>query len=178
MSKKRLFFGLVPEEGIRDQLIEVAKSFPIVKGVRPISNDNLHITLLFLGDVEENASKYLEKKVVQTFIQSFTIRLDLYGYFKRSQIIWIGCSSYPSELNRLVNHLKSIGVQCGIDFDDRPHKPHVTLFRKVPKADFPSVPISITWRVHEFHLMESVPDGNTTRYNKVATYRLMDETGN
>ncbi len=175
MSKKRLFFGLMPEEGIRDQLVEAAKSFAIVKGVRPTSKDNLHITLLFLGDVEENARKYLEKKVVQTYIQSFTIRLDLYGYFKRSQIIWIGCSSYPSELTRLVNHLKSIGVQCGVDFDDRPHKPHVTLFRKVLRADFPTKPISIIWKVHEFHLMESVLEGNTTRYDKIGTYRLMDE---
>ena len=175
MAKKRLFYGLMPNQGIRDQLVEVAKSFPIVKGVRPISNDNLHITLLFLGYVEENACKCLEKKVVQTFIQSFTLRLDLYGYFKRSQTIWIGCSSYPNELNRLVKHLESIGVQCGVDFDARPHKPHITLFRKVTKADFPNVPISITWKVNEFHLLESVPDGNTTRYNKVTSYQLMDE---
>ncbi|MCZ6565743.1 MAG: RNA 2',3'-cyclic phosphodiesterase [Gammaproteobacteria bacterium] len=175
MSKKRLFFGLVPEQGIRDQLIEVAKSFPIVKGVRPISNDNLHITLLFLGDVEENVRKCLEKKVIQTFIQIFTVRLDLYGYFKTSQAMWLGSASCPGELTRLVKHLKSIGVQSGVKFDDRPHKPHVTLFRNVSSADFPNVPISINWNVHEFHLLESVPDGKTTRYNKIATYRLMDE---
>ena len=175
MNNKRLFFSLVPEEGIRDQLVEAAKTFPTVKGVRPIPKNNLHITLLFLGNVEENARKYLEKKVVQTFIQSFSLRLDLFGYFKRSQTIWIGSSSYPNELTRLINHLKSIGVQCGVDFDDRPIKPHVTLFRKVPKANFPSEPISIIWKVHEFHLMESIPDGNTTQYDKIATYRLMDE---
>ena len=175
MSNKRLFFSLMPGDGIRDQLVEAAKAFPTVKGVRPISKDNLHITLLFLGNVQENAYKCLEKKVVQTFIQSFSIRLDLFGYFKRAQTLWIGCSSYPSELTRLVKHLKSIGVQCGVDFDDRPHKPHVTLFRKAPEANFPSEPISIIWKVHEFHLMESIPDGNTTRYDKIASYRLMDE---
>lgn len=175
MTKKRLFFGLVPEEGIRDQLVNAARSFATVKGVRPISKNNLHVTLLFLGDVEENARKYLETKVAQTYVQSFTIRLDLFGYFKRSQTTWIGCSSYPSELIRLVNHLKSIGVQCGIDFDDRPHKPHVTLFRKVLQADFPNKPISIAWKVHEFHLIESVLDGKATRYDKIGTYRLMDE---
>ncbi len=175
MNKKRLFFALVPDEEIRRQLVEAAMTFPTVKGVRPIPKDNLHITLLFLGDVEENTRKYLEKKVVQTYVQPFTIRLDLYGYFKRSQTIWIGCSSYPNELIRLVNHLKSIGVQCGTDFDDRPHKPHVTLFKKVPKADFPTAPVSISWKVREFHLLESLPDGNSTRYNKIGTYQLIDE---
>lgn len=175
MSSKRLFFGLMPEEGIRDLLVEAAKSFPTVKGVRPISKGNLHVTLLFLGNVEDNARTYLENKVVQTYVQAFTIRLDLFGYFKRPQTTWIGCSSYPSELTRLVNHLKSIGVQCGVDFDDRPHKPHVTLFRKVQKAEFPTELISINWRVHEFHLLESISEGNTTRYDKIGTYRLMDE---
>lgn len=175
MSTKRLFYGLIPEQGIRDQLVEVAKSFPTVKGVRPTPNDNLHVTLLFLGNVEENAYKCLEKKVVQTYIQSFRIRLDLYGYFRNAKIIWIGCSSYPTELTRLVKHLKSIGVQCGVNFDNKPYKPHITLFRKVPNAEFPSVPFSINWRVSEFHLIESVPSENSTKYNKIATYRLMDE---
>ncbi len=176
MSKKRLFFGLlVSEQGILDQLIEIAKSFPTVKGVRPISNDNLHITLLFLGDVEEHVRECLEKKIIQTFIQTFTVRLDLYGYFKTSKAMWLGSTSCPSELTRLVKHLKSIGVQCGVEFDNRPHKPHVTLFRNVPSANFPSVPISINWSVCEFHLLESVIDGYTTRYNKIATYRLMGE---
>jgi len=165
----------MPEEGIRDQIVEIAKSFPTVKGVRPTPNNNLHVTLLFLGDVEENAFKYLEKKVVQTFIQSFKMRLDLYGYFRRSKTIWIGCSSYPNELIRLVNHLKSIGTQCGVNYDDQPTKPHITLFRKVPTAEFPSVPFSITWRVSEFHLIESITSENLTRYNKIATYRLMEE---
>ena len=175
MSKKRLFFGLLPEQGIRDQLVVAVKLFSIAKEMRPISDDNLHITLLFIGDVEENACKCLEKKIAQTFIQSFTLRLDLYGYFKRPQTIWIGSTSCPSELSRLVKHLKSIGVQCGIDFDDRPYKPHVTLFRKVSKAYFPDTPSAITWKVKEFHLLESTLHENTTHYNKIASYRLMDE---
>ena len=165
----------MPEQGIRDQLIEIAKSFPTVKGVRPTSNDNLHVTLLFLGNVEENTYKCLEKKVVQTYIQSFRIRLDLYGYFRRSKTVWIGCSTYPNELNRLVKHLKSIGVQCGVNFDDQPYKPHVTLFKKVPSAEFPSVPFSIDWKVSEFHLIESEIGESSTRYKKIATYRLMEE---
>ena len=175
MNKKRLFFGLMPGEGIRDQLVEAAKFFPTVKGMRPTPKDNLHVTLLFLGDVEENGNKCLENKVVQTFIQPFSIRLDLFGYFKKSQIIWLGCATLPSELIRLVNHLKSIADQCGVQFDNRVQKPHVTLFRKAPNSNFPDNPVTIKWNVKEFHLIESVPHENSTRYNKIATYRLIDE---
>ena len=172
---KRLFFSLMPKQGIRDQLTEVVRSFPIAKGAQPISSDRLHITLLFLGNVDRNTFKCLEKKVVQTPMQSFTVQLDLYGYFKRSKVVWIGCSSCPSELNRLVNYLKSIVVQSGINFDNNFYEPHVTLFKKIMLADFPSVPVLISWKVDKFYLVESVPHENTTRYNKVASYRLMDD---
>ena len=85
MSKKRLFFGLLPDKEVHEQLVELSRSFPIVKGVRPVPNKNLHITLQFLGDLEANERKCLEKKMVQTFVQAFSLRLDLYGYFKLSQ---------------------------------------------------------------------------------------------
>ncbi len=175
MSKKRLFFGLLPDKEVHEQLVELSRSFPIVKGVRPVPNNNLHITLQFLGDLEANERKCLEKKMVQTFVQAFSLRLDLYGYFKLSQTLWLGCSSYPRELTRLVNHLKSIAEHCGVNTDEGIYKPHVTLFKKVPKAEFPDIPFTITWRATEFHLLESVSDENTTRYNKLATYSLLNE---
>ena len=175
MSKKRLFFGLLPNEEEHEQLVELSRSFPIVKGVRPVPNNNLHITLQFLGDLEANERKCLEKKMVQTFVQAFSLRLDLYGYFKLSQTLWLGCSSYPRELTRLVNHLKSIAEHCGVNTNEGIYKPHVTLFKKVPKAEFPDIPFTITWRATEFHLLESVSDENTTRYNKLATYSFLKE---
>ncbi len=175
MAKKRLFFGLLPDEETHQQLIEHSRSFPIVKGVRPIPKDNLHITLQFLGHLEANERKCLEKKMVQTFVQSFTLRFDLYGYFKSSQTLWIGCSSYPGELTRLVNHLKSIAESCGANVDERIYKPHITLFKKVQKVEFPDRPFTIKWHATEFHLLESVPHENTTRYNVLNTHSFLEE---
>ena len=175
MAKKRLFFALLPDQEVRDQLIALSRSFPIVKGVRPVPNNNLHITLQFLGDIETNERKCLEKKVVQTYVQTFSLRFDLYGYFKSSKTLWLGCSSYPRELTRLNNHLNSIAEQCGAKLDKRNYKPHITLFKNVQKAEFPDVPFTITWHATEFHLLESVPHENTTRYNTLATYSLLNE---
>jgi 2'-5' RNA ligase len=175
VAKQRLFFGLLPDRETHKKLIELAMSFPIIKGVRPVPKDNLHITLQFLGYLEANERKCLEKKMVQTFVQSFSLRFDLYGYFKTSQTLWLGCSSYPAELTRLVNHLKSIGESCGAKMDKRVYKPHITLFRKVPSADFPNIPFTITWRATEFHLLESVPNENTTRYNVLKTHSFLEE---
>jgi len=167
---------LLPDEEVHQQLISLLRSFPIVTGIRPVPKDNLHITLQFLGSLETNERKCLEKKIVQTFVQPFTLRFDLFGYFKLSQILWLGCSSYPRELTRLVNHLKSIAEHCGATLDDRLYKPHITMFKNVPKADFPDIPFTITWRATEFHLLESVPCGNSTRYKKIATYPFLDES--
>jgi len=175
MAKKRLFFGLLPNPEIHAQLVELSRSFPIIKGVRPVPNNNLHITLQFLGELEASGRKCLEKKMEQTYVQTFSLRLDLYGYFKLSQILWLGCSSYPRELTRLVNHLKSIAENCGADTAERIYKPHVTLFKNVPKAEFPDIPFAITWPATEFHLLESVTDGDITRYNTLATRSFLRE---
>ena len=175
MSKKRLFFGLLPDKEVHEQLTALLRAFPIVSGVEPVPNNNLHITLQFLGELEANERKCLEKKMVQTFVQAFSLRLDLYGYFKLSQTLWIGCSSYPRELTRLVNHLKSIAEHCGAKTNERIYKPHVTLFKKVPKADFPDIPFTIPWRATEFHLLESISEDNITRYKKLASYSFLDE---
>jgi len=175
MAKKRLFFGLLPDPEVHSQLIELSRSFPILQDVAPVPTKNLHITLQFLGNLEASERKCIEKKMTQTFVQAFSLRLDLYGYFKLSQILWLGCSSYPRELTRLVNHLKSIAENCGADSQERIYKPHVTLFKKVPKADFPDIPFTITWRATEFHLLESVSDGSITRYNSLAKHSFLNE---
>ncbi len=174
-AKKRLFFGLKPDQGVHDQLVALSKSFPTVKGVRPVPNDNLHLTLQFLGHLEANEHKCLEQKMLQTFVQSFSLRFDLYGHFKSSQTLWLGCSSYPRELTRLVNHLKSIAESCGATIDKQNFKPHITLFKKVEKAKFPDIPFTVTWQATEFHLFESVPHENTTRYNILKTHPFLDE---
>lgn len=175
MASKRLFFALLPNQEVHQQLISLSRSFPIVKGVEAVPNNNLHVTLQFLGDLEANERKCLEKKMVQTYVQNFSLRFDLYGYFKLSQTLWLGCSSYPRELTRLVNHLKSIGEHCGIDLDERIYKPHITLFKKVSKANFPDIPFTVTLNATEFHLMESVTEGGLTRYNKLSTFKFLNE---
>lgn len=177
MSRKRLFFSLMPEEEVRNQIVEIAKRFPVVQGMRPVSSNNLHVTLLFLGNVEDKDRKCLENKILHICSRPFTLRLDEYGHFKHPQSIWLGCSFCPDELNSLVERLKSSGVQCSLDFDDRPYKPHVTLFRKARRVNFPDEPVAIDWNVSEFHLVESVSHENTTRYNKIVSCRLIDEQG-
>lgn len=175
MAKKRLFFGLLPDPEVHSQLVELSRSFPVLQDVEPVSNKNLHITLQFLGNLEASERKCIEKKMAQTYVQAFSLRLDHYGYFKSSQILWLGCSSYPRELTRLVNHLKSIAENCGAATEERIYKPHVTLFKKVPKAHFPDIPFTITWRATELHLLESVSDGDTTRYVSLAKHSFLKE---
>jgi 2'-5' RNA ligase len=175
MAKKRLFFGLLPDPEVHSQLTELSRSFPILQGVEPVPNKNLHITLQYLGNLEASERKCIEKKMAQTYVQSFSLRLDLYGFFKRSQILWLGCSTYPRELTRLVNHLKSIAENCGAATEERIYKPHVTLFKNVPKADFPDIPFTISWCATEFHLLESVTDDEGTRYVSLAKHSFLKE---
>ena len=167
----------MPEAGVRDQITGVIGRFPVVAGMRPVFPENLHVTLLFLGAVAEHECGCLEDEMRHVTIPPFTLRLDRYGYFEGSKSLWLGCSSRPDELGLLVDCLRSSVRRCGVGFDNRPFTPHVTLFRNAQQADFPAAPVAIDWKIKEFHLIESLPHGNTTRYNKTASRQLTGGSG-
>jgi RNA 2',3'-cyclic 3'-phosphodiesterase len=102
----------------------------IIKWTSP---DNIHITLAFLGDTEENMikliSSMLKEKCKET--ERFELILKGLGVFRNSgdpRIIWTGIE--PSE--KLV-HLYEIIMKglkgLNIKLEDRPFNPHLTIGR-------------------------------------------------
>lgn len=173
---------MTPGAAVREKITKTAEKLPVLAGMNPVLPEDLHVTLLFLGSVTARERSCLVRGMKHVSLPPFTLRLDGYGYFERSQALWLGCSSYPHELDMLVDRLKSLAEQCGVGFDDRAFTPHVTLFRKARRVAFPDVPVAIEWQAKEFHLLESLPHEKTThyktKYNKIATRQLTGESEN
>ena len=127
---QRLFFALWPDEGVRARIQEMAARLPLREG-RRVSEDNLHITLVFLGSVAESSRLCAEAVADGVAATPFTLSLDQLGYWPRPRVVWLGTSVIPEELARLESALRQGVTQCGIGVDDRPYAPHMTLLRKV-----------------------------------------------
>ena len=131
---KRIFIAVKIEAG--ETLLKMISSFRtrlLVGNIKWTGLENLHITLAFLGDTDEdkiNAVISMLKGVCEGFGE-FELVIKGAGVFKNfsdPRVIWTGIE--PSgKLNLLNSSIKNGLKVSGISIEDRPFNPHLTLGR-------------------------------------------------
>ncbi len=170
---QRLFFALWPDEGVRQRLAEIAAAVGASNSGRLIPADNLHITLVFLGTLDNMRRQCAEQVAASIRGERFTLVLDQIGYWSRPRILWAGASRIPDALLGLAGELQAGLTSCGITPEDRPYQAHVTLMRKVNKHPALLVaPDPIAWDVERFWLVESVSGNNGVLYRPLVSWPL------
>lgn len=154
-TTRRLFFALWPDDRVRQGIVERRELLGRVSR-RRVPDRNLHLTLLFLGDQPAGRVAEFETRASAVRAQGCELVLDRFGWFARAGVVWLG--GEPADpLHDLVSELNADLSPLGLDFDERPFRPHVTLFRKVRRRPrFPEIE-PLKWPVREFALIESVP---------------------
>lgn len=104
-----------------------------IRGVRTSPISQLHITLRFLGDVEEDRIDDVERIVNEALVGVRRSRLNLKGVGafpteKNPRILWVGVDT-EIPLVRITEEISRKLKAAGIDFDDKPFKTHVTVGR-------------------------------------------------
>jgi 2'-5' RNA ligase len=131
---KRIFIALKVEAG--DTLltmISLLRSQLSSEYIRWTNPENIHITLSFLGDTEEmlieDIISMMKKKCEAS--GRFELFIKGCGIFRNvndPRIIWIGIE--PSEKLLSLNSIIMKGLKgLGIEIEDRPFKPHLTIGR-------------------------------------------------
>mgnify|MGYP000275952585 CR=1 FL=1 len=170
---RRLFFALWPEEPTRGVLARLIEDCVSVGGGRPVALANMHITLVFMGDVGIEMQACIDDIGNKISSGQFVLTLDQLGYWAKPQVLWIGANECPDELNHLVEDLKIGLMTCGFTLAHRPYIPHLTLKRKLLKR--PRVPsvTPICWSVKSVALVESrsIPGG--VKYEVLRTWPLI-----
>ena len=154
MTEGRLFFALWPEQKARDRLFMLAKRFSPQGGRLHHPND-LHITLVFLGLVDDERLPCIQQVAEAIDTPPFTLRIDTLGYWPRPRILWCGPTEQPEALQNLVKRLQHGLLDCGFEPEKRPYKPHVTLHRKVRHAQTGPLDEPIEWHAGYFVLATS-----------------------
>ena len=103
--------------------------------LRLVPDDNLHITLKFIGSVEEAKLASIEGvlKQVAARYQGMQLQAKGMGMFKNSA--WVGIEEH-AELSKLASDLNLACVPMGILSEGKTYQPHVTVarFNKETKA--------------------------------------------
>jgi RNA 2',3'-cyclic 3'-phosphodiesterase len=146
----RLFTGLEIPNDIKFEL-DMMKGG--VLGARWIERDNHHLTLRFIGDVEENQARDLAEALDAISVPSFLTRLKGHGAFggAKPHALYVKAEMTP-EMKRLQAAHERVCQQVGLVGETRKFTPHVTTAR-LRRAD----PGDVQRYIAAHNLFESRP---------------------
>lgn len=128
----RCFLALDLPPPVRNYLAKTARSSLRAGQVKWVPVDQLHVTLLFAGDVPDATVEALRAAVESVELQPMRFALAGLGRFpERGQprVIWAGLTGDTEELAALSARLAAMAAAARVEPDKRPFTPHVTLGR-------------------------------------------------
>lgn len=140
----RLFVGIELPPQLQQKLFSVAKGSNLKKA-RWISPGNLHLTLKFLGNCEEEKEKDIIQALKKATIgaEVFQFELNGLGGFpseKRARIIWVGLATAQKKVICLQKKVENALSAVGFEKEKRSFHPHITLARlKIPQDICPLI---------------------------------------
>jgi 2'-5' RNA ligase len=139
--------------------------------------EKLHVTLAFLGSVDETQVEPLSAAVQRAVagIRPFQARFDTIGGFpngRRARIAWAGSHRADESFERLAQAVRSAAREFA-SFDEKPPVLHVTLARLRDPMRLPRIHFTpCTLRVDAVVLYESLPGEKTSRYEVLQRFPL------
>ncbi len=133
---------------------------------------NFHLTLAFLGEVEEDSLIFIHQAIKETSFAPTRLIFDSIGQFNRKEgpLVWLGIkenSQLAAAQKQLAHHLK----QAGFTLQNKPYIPHITLARKTEikeGIDLNSLlSSSFSALADEMDLMESIKIDGKLVYTKI-----------
>jgi len=181
---RRFFLGFKIPRSIIETIDMIKTTFgDSQQNFKWVSGNNLHLTLLFLGEQETdqipNTIKIIEK-TLQNY-SDFLFSIHGTGTFSEDKILWLGIEKGKEELVSM-NYELQIELREYINYiDNNKFNPHITIGRK--KKDYihnkidvknfmNSVYFPIEFHINFFTLFESKIVNNKVHYKRIKEFNL------
>ncbi|MDD5194120.1 MAG: RNA 2',3'-cyclic phosphodiesterase [Candidatus Omnitrophica bacterium] len=128
----RLFIAITIPDEIKEKIIKATETFKrVCPDAKWVKAENIHMTLKFLGEVEEKLLEEIQKVITQTaFCSSFTVKLTHFGFFpseKNPRVFFIATDK-EEILKGMADNLEENLEKLGFPKEKR-FLPHLTLAR-------------------------------------------------
>ncbi len=178
---KRLFVALMPPRPALDELAAAVQPLraeaPTVRWSR---TESWHLTLVFLGAVEETAVGLLVDGLARVAHDHLPIQLQIAGggHFD-NRVLWAGLAGDRAALRRLAESVRAVARHAALDGESKPFRGHITLARKSRGDDLGHLADRLRgftgspWTATELFLVESrlgAGPGRTAQHEIYARY--------
>jgi RNA 2',3'-cyclic 3'-phosphodiesterase len=171
MARLRTFIAIDVNEAIRDRLVAMQEGLARAGSeVKWVERENLHVTLLFLGEVDIRDTPDICRAVADVCREHavFPMSIESIGCFpnaRRPRVLWAGVGEGSPEVCALHDALEPPLLDLGCyRKEERHYTPHITLGRV--KSDRPTDRLALAlakqaaWKggevaVQEVHVMSS-----------------------
>ena len=129
----RAFIAVPISDEVKEKVEPFRKALE-VEGVKVVEPENLHITLFFLGEIDERRTAEVMAAMGRITVQKFGLNFSGAGVFPNPnfiRVVWVGCES--KELNDVYNALAPSISKMGYELEG--FSAHLTIARvKSPAA--------------------------------------------
>ena len=166
----RLFFALWPPRQAAEALYRWAIAAQRATGGRVTRAETIHLTLAFLGEVEERLVPDLSS--LSVIGERLSIPIEEARYWPHNRIVWVGPRETPEAVDLLVSGLALELQKREFKTENRKFSAHITLIRKAQKpGELPALP-AVRWPVQEFVLARSRFSAAGPRYEVLERFPL------
>ena len=180
----RLFVALKIPENVKEQLFNICYELvPDASLYRWETKDKIHLTLKFIGEVEENLVPPISTEL--DFVinyHSFDFTISRFGFFfrdRRPKILWTGLQTDESII-KLVEELNNRFEKFDIEPERRKFKSHLTLLRIKNKLDenfinnFNNYQFdNLNFKTNKIALVKSELSQAGAQYTEIKNYELI-----
>lgn len=171
----RVFISVELGKKVKDEIRKIQASLPEFQG-KKTELENLHLTLKFLGEIDEKQVEQVKKALRKVKLKKFEAEVDKFGVFTPSfiKIVWVSLCRCD-ELQKQVDN-----VLADLFGKEKRFMSHVTIARvknvrdkKKFLAELGKIKVEeIRFKVDKFFLMESVLHESGPEYKVIDEYKL------
>jgi len=174
---KRCFIAINIPKNIKNKIYEIQNQLPEFIG-KKTKLENLHLTLKFLGEINEDKIEKIKEKLKQTKFKKFNTTLDEVGVFSEKfiKILWLHLTNCTELQKQIDNSLQDL-FKPEFRFMS-----HITIARvkkiqnknqfleNLKKIKIPE----IKFHIDKFYLMSSELSSQDPKYKIIEEYNLVD----
>jgi 2'-5' RNA ligase len=154
----RLFIAVEIPEDVKEELGKTMEALKRkVSSVKWVEKENFHITLRFIGEVQEDKLPVIENIIEEVSSKFSPFDIELKGVGNFPYVIWIGIDKGKEILSDISYSIEGPLIKAGFPPADKLFSPHITLGRVKKKIEnFQGVDFGpLSFRADSITLMQS-----------------------